>query len=287
MLGPARLKLIVAVTAFAYAFLLAGHARGQDDGLSIDPKDIPKLVEMAKQAGMNVEYEKSSTVKKASGSGAGAKAEGGEIKQGVKSDAPGATIPGESDAKGGSSDSESHTKAPPASVWSSPFLWLGVVCEGLALACWFVPLLVPTLLPVGLKIGLKVPIGLALAGGAFIFAALQPAMAALAMIGVFVFLAGPKLLTELQRLREAKAAQAQQAKAATETGALFSQSAQQIETLKTAAAANLSALDEVMEAIANDPAATLALKVHLDKHADDPDKPLILERAIRAGVKFS
>jgi len=278
MLIPARLRLVAAITIGAVAFLSPCCSRiacGQD-GLSISPKDIPKLIELAKANGIDVDLEQTTTTKKAAGSGAGARSTGGDLKQQVKSDAPEARLGDEASSKGGNNDSKTEAEAAAASIWSSPWFWAGVVCELIAGALVVVPMMWPALLPIGVKIGIKVPMGFALAGGAFLFAAWNPALATVAVLAAVACVAGPKLLTEFERLKQAKAA-----------GQLDQSAAARITTLEIKAAANLSALDEVMEMIANEPTATTALKAHLDKHADDPDKPLILERAIRAGVKFA
>ena len=101
---------------------------------------------------------------RAEGVGAGARAVGRDVKQDVTGSAPEANLEGRGGAKGGDHDAQQRAFTP-ASLWSNPLLYAGILC-GLAAGACFYPL----------AIGWRPAAVLGVLSAAFIAAAVVPAV---------------------------------------------------------------------------------------------------------------
>lgn len=101
MLYPARLRLIahIAISAIAAA-IAAGHASGQ---VTVKEADLPKLIEAARKAGVEVQYETATTTEEAAGKGSDVIASGDASKVERDSKAPNVGLRGGTTASGGDS----------------------------------------------------------------------------------------------------------------------------------------------------------------------------------------
>lgn len=250
MLIPARLKLVAFIAAQAFAALCYGQQT--NDEVIKYLQSLPK--------GTPVQIETSTTTNQASGQGASAQATGDKLDQKIDSSAPTVVLPGVA-ANGGSTNASQHSEVS-GTMWYRVLLIIaGIGC--LLGAAWKALKTVPP--------EWDTAIGLAAAGGVLIACGLFPWLLYLLVLGV--------ILAGLSHFLPDKAKAAIAARLQAVTGAAT--------TSTKEADANLSALDELCEAVANDPAATAAIRTHLDRHADDPDFPLLTARLRKAGMKFS
>lgn len=251
MLFPARLRLIVAVSVFAYASTLC-HAQQTNDEVVKYLRSLPP--------GTPVEIQTSTTEQKADGQGASGQSTGDKANQTIDSTAPHVAVPGVI-ANGGDTHAKQEAQVSGELWYRILLLVAGLGCLGGA--AWKALKTVPP--------ELDTAIGLAVAGGVLILCALFPFLLYLLVIAV--------VLAGVSHFLPDKAKSALVARLSAVTGAAA--------TSTREADATLSAFDELCEAVANDPAATSAVRAHLDRHADDPDFPLLTARLRKAGMKFS
>lgn len=190
---------------------------------------------------------------------------GGKLSENITGSAPDAHTSGGAGAKGG--DTKANVTAFAfENLWADPFLWFGVTCELLALACVLVPLFVK---PFPLTIAPRYPIILASAGIGFFAIAVDHKLLYVMLGGILVVTAGPLLVGHIK--------DAIAKKKLTDESSANAKLADQ----------HLSALDETLEgALTGNPVAHASLLEHLDDHAEKADKTIILSRLADSGLQL-